>query len=91
MPNNPILLPRKCRKLKKPKPIKRKVFEKDTDEQFIVICNPFRQGTETQDGGKWRSRDANIISEWLRRALGSTGKAVSSIFVVSKVRVNLSR
>lgn len=65
--------------------MKRKVFEKDTDDQFIIICNPFRQGSETQDGGKWRSRDANIIAERLRRALGSTGTAVSSIFVVSKV------
>lgn len=67
-----------------PKSLQRKVFENDTEEQYVVICRPFRQGTETH--GKWRTRDANVIAEWLRRALGSSGMAVSSIFVVSKVR-----
>lgn len=73
-----------ARALKKPKPIKRKVFEKDPDdsEQFVVVCTPFRQGQT----GPWAEVDTNTVSEWLRRALGSKISSIRAIYTVGTVR-----
>lgn len=73
-----------ARALKKPKPIKRKVFERDPDdsEQFVVVCTPFRQGQI----GPWAEVDTRTVSEWLRRALGSTIRNIRAIYTVGTVR-----
>lgn len=76
------------RRIKKLKPLKRKMYENDSGYQFVVICSPFRQGTE--GGHAWRSRDPNVIAEWLRRALGSDESGVISILTVSKVGLSQS-
>lgn len=71
-----------ARALKKPKAIKRKVFEKDPDEQFVVVCKPFRQG----QAGRWEPVDTNTVAEWLRRALGSRTNCVRAIYTLGTVR-----
>ena len=68
--------------LKKPKKIKKKVFEKDTDEHFVVIIIPFRDGRTRP----WDKIDTNIIAEWLRRAIGSRRQSVHAVYTLSSVR-----
>ena len=72
--------------LKKPKKIKKKVFEKDIDEHFVVIIKPFRDGRKRP----WDKIDTNIIAEWLRRAIGSRRQSVHAVYTLSSVRSYLT-
>ena len=67
--------------VRKVKKMKRKVFDKDDDDQYLVVVNPYREGRS----GRWELRDVGIIAEWLRRASGWRTQCVYAVYTVAKV------